>query len=93
MTSVNTATIEYNTVANNSFGLSGGGTIRNNAFVNNQIAVTESIANSTITQNNFFGNTQYNLRLSLTTTVDASYNWWGTIDASAINQTISDSKK
>ncbi len=92
MTSVNTATIEYNTFANNSFGLSGGGTIRNNTFGNNQIALTESIANSTVTQNNFFGNAQYNLRLSLATAVDVSFNWWGTADASAINQTISDSK-
>jgi hypothetical protein len=56
MTTVNTASIEHNTVANNSFGLSGGGTIRNNTFGNNQIALTESIANSTVTQNNFFEN-------------------------------------
>lgn len=92
MTSISTATVENNTFANNTVGINGGGTIRNNTFGNNQVGIMDSNINSNITQNNFFGNTKYNFQLALTISVDATYNWWGTSDASAINLTISDIK-
>ena len=91
-TPISTATIEGNTFANNTIGINGGGTIRNNTFGNNQVGLMDSNINSNITQNNFFGNTKYNFQLTLTTSIDAPYNWWGTADATAINQTIYDYK-
>ena len=91
-TPVSIVTVEGNTFANNTIGINGGGTIRNNTFGNNQVGLMDSNINSNITQNNFLGNTKYNFQLTLTTSIDASYNWWGTSDATAINQTIYDCK-
>ena len=87
------STIENNVIANNNYGISGGGTIYNNTLGNNLIGIDVTIGTN-ISQNNIFSNTQYNLRMSMpnTTTIDASYNWWGTTDAQAINQTIRDYK-
>jgi len=88
-----TAKIENNIIANNNYGISGGGIIRNNTVGNNLIGIDVSLA-SNINQNNILSNTQYNTRMSLsnTTTIDATYNWWGTTDAQTINQTIRDYK-
>ncbi len=91
-TPVSTATIESNTFTNNTIGINGGGTIRNNTFGNNQVGLMDSNINSNITQNNFLVNIKYNFQLTLTTSIDAPYNWWGTSDATAINQTIYDYK-
>ena len=87
------AKVENNVIANNNYGLSGGGTIRNNNIGNNLVGVDISLA-SNITQNNILSNTQYNIQMSMsnTTTVDATNNWWGTIDTQTINQTIRDYK-
>jgi hypothetical protein len=92
LTSVSSATVEGNTFANNTIGINGGGTIRNNTFGNNQVGLMDTNINSNITQNNFFGNTKYNFQLTLPTSIDAPNNWWGTADATAINQTIYDYK-
>ena len=86
------AAIENNVIANNSIGIIGGGTIRNNTIGNNTIGIGISAASCVINQNNFFNNTQYNVGASNGVTVDATFNWWGTRDTSAINQTIYDSK-
>ena len=87
------AIIENNVIANNSYGVMGGGVIRNNTIGNNNAGVASSIAPCSINQNNFFNNSQFNVGSSTTTTaLDATYNWWGTTDISAINQTIYDSK-
>ncbi len=48
-------------------------------------------AAATITYNNIFNNTE-NIHLTDFGNVTAIYNWWGTTDASAINQTIWDFK-
>ncbi len=92
MTSVNSATIEGNTFANNTIGINGGGIIRNNTLGNNQVGLMDLNLNNNITQNNFFGNIKYNFQHTLTTSIDAPYNWWGTTDATVINQTIYDYK-
>lgn len=88
-----TAKIENNIIANNNYGISGGGIIRNNTVGNNLIGIDISLA-SNIIQNNILSNTQYNTRMSMSnnTAIDAAYNWWGTTDTQTINQTIRDYK-
>lgn len=90
--STGTARIENNVVASNSYGIYGGGSIKNNTVGNNMVGVTVSILPTNITQNNIFSNTQNNLRMSTSSAVDATYNWWGITDTSPINQTIWDFK-
>jgi hypothetical protein len=41
--------------------------------------------------NNFYGN-QENIRLATSQNLNATYNWWGTTDVQAINQSIYDFK-
>jgi hypothetical protein len=91
--SVSSAKIENNVIANNNYGISGGGTIRNNTFGNNALGVDVSLA-ANITQNNIINSTQNNIRMSMssTNTIDAANNWWGPTDTQAINQTIQDYK-
>jgi hypothetical protein len=70
-------------------------------------SLTNSVikAEPTIINNNIYNNSQYNIYLgylngtnylnpstSTASNVNASYNWWGTTDAQAINQTIHDYK-
>ena len=86
------ATIENNVIASNTNGIIGGGAIRNNTIGNNNAGITSIFTPCIINQNNFFNNTQFNVGLSTSYAVDATYNWWGTTDISAINQTIYDSK-
>ena len=43
-----------------------------------------------ITQNNFLNNGQYNVDSACGVNLTLTYNWWGTTDASAIQQTIHD---
>ena len=90
-------TIEYNLIMNNTYGIDVGSqtTIQKNTILNNTIGIYyESENESVIIYNNIQNNIQYNLKLSLTspTTVNATYNWWGTTDIPKINQTIYDSK-
>jgi hypothetical protein len=91
--SASSAKIENNVIVSNNYGISGGGTIRNNTFGNNVLGVDISLA-ANITQNNIISSTQNNIRMSMSSanTVDATYNWWGTTDTQAINQTIQDYK-
>jgi hypothetical protein len=89
-------------------GLSGSGTygtfqvtIQNNLITDNSkgISLTDlsqtlakgSIA-FTIINNNVQSNRDYNIYLGVNTPLNASYNWWGTADQQAINQTIYDFK-
>jgi hypothetical protein len=86
------STIQYNVLANNNVGISVTGIIRDNTIANNLVAgIWGPFPSATITQNNIYGNPQ-NVHLTEPDNIEAAYNWWGTTDASAINQTIWDHK-
>jgi hypothetical protein len=99
--------IRNNIVANNSVGINGGLTIEGNLVVNNQVGIRsgDQIRNNTIANNVLgidggfstlvFNNIQNNINnIHYTSSADANatYNWWGTTDVAAINQTIYDYK-
>jgi parallel beta-helix repeat protein len=95
------ATIENNLLINNYIGLkirsSSNLLIRHNNVTNNAIGIDlKDCPSPTIIHNNIYNNSQNNIYLSSSpnwsTDVDASYNWWGTTDTQAINQTIYDFK-
>ena len=65
--------------------------IENNTIANNGRGIA-GLSQETIIYNNFENNGAYNLDNGGSAAIDATYNWWGTTDASAINQTIFDNK-
>jgi hypothetical protein len=73
-----TPTVQYNTIARNSIGIS---------LYESNYGTTP-----TIRYNNLENNFDYNFYLSASNSPDVSYNWWGTTDESAISQSIYDSK-
>lgn len=89
------STIERNLIINNQLGISIRSnvnfTIRNNTIANNYIGIRDPSPSQTIIYNNIQNNT-YNVNLGSHLDVNAPYNWWGTADPQAINQTIYDSK-
>jgi hypothetical protein len=86
------STVQYNVLANNDVGISVNGTIRYNTIANNRVAgIWGPNSSMTITQNNIYSNAQ-NVHLTEPDNITATYDWWGTTDASAINQTIWDHK-
>jgi hypothetical protein len=87
--------IENNTIAGNLIGLD----------IYNSPTPPSTESHPTITNNNIYDNTEYNIYLgfpdgfwylkgstSQASNVEASNNWWGTTDLETINQTIYDSK-
>jgi parallel beta-helix repeat protein len=95
------ATIENNLLINNYIGLkirsSSNLLIRQNNVTDNTIGIDlKDCSSPTILHNSIYNNSQNNIYLSSSpfwsTDVDASYNWWGTTDTQAINQTIYDFK-
>jgi hypothetical protein len=73
-----TPTVQYNTIARNSIGIS---------LYESNYGTTP-----TIQYNSLENNSDYNFYLSASNNPDVSYNWWGTTDESAISQSIYDSK-
>ncbi len=73
-------------------------TIQNNTIAHNAVGIYVYIGNydgtPTIIYNNIHDNSDYNIQLGEDTEndIDATYNWWGTTDVSAINQSIYDYK-
>ncbi|MCW4028287.1 MAG: right-handed parallel beta-helix repeat-containing protein [Candidatus Bathyarchaeota archaeon] len=68
--------------------------IQENSISNNTVGILcyNYSSSPKIINNDIFGNAEYNFRLeSINDTVVAD-NWWGTIDAASINQTIYDHK-
>ena len=90
------ATIQNNLIGGNYYGIvaayGGGGLIQNNTITDNWDGIYYPVTSALITYNNIFGNTQNNIALSTPVNVNATYNWWGTTDTQAINQTIYDFK-
>ena len=82
--------VEGNTIVDNYYGLHGGSEIRNNAIINNTIGVRSGF--EILVYNNIYGNSEYNVEFLSIVNANASYNWWGTTDTQAINQTIYDFK-
>ena len=68
--------------------------IKNNTITNSSTAITlNSIASATINFNNIQNYTHGSVNLTSTTAdINATYNWWGTTNALAINQSIRDFK-
>ncbi len=64
--------------------------IRNNTIASNSIGIYLTSSESVVTFNNIQNNRQNSLYLSSPTDFNAAYNWWGTADTQAINQTIYD---
>jgi hypothetical protein len=58
------------------------------------VCITNYDSSPTIIYNNIHNNSEYNIQLDEETGnhINASYNWWGTTDISAINQKIYDFK-
>jgi hypothetical protein len=73
-------------------------TILNNTISDNSVGIYVSQSNyeasPTITYNNIHDNSNYNIQLSEYTEndVNATYNWWGSVDTQVINLTIYDYK-
>ena len=86
------STIQNNVLANNNVGITGTGIIRDNTIANNGVAgIWGPLPSAEITRNNIYANSQ-NVHLTELYNITAVNNWWGTTDASAINQTIWDHK-
>lgn len=68
--------------------------IKNNTITNSSTAITlNSITSATINFNNIQNYTHGSINLTSTTAdINATYNWWGTTNAQAINQSIRDFK-
>jgi parallel beta-helix repeat protein len=67
--------------------------IRNNTIVKNSVGINVLDSPSpTIEFNNIYDNNEYSVYLysGSGSNIDATYNWWGTTDTQAINQTIRD---
>jgi hypothetical protein len=102
-----TSLIEGNLIVNNTNGINIIGIqgttvdsplIQNNTITNNTIGIylgweRFSGVAPAILNNNIYNNRNYNVEESVPNNdINATYNWWGTTDASAINQTIYDFK-
>jgi hypothetical protein len=88
-------TIEKNLIIDNDRGmeLSSGGFIANNTIAKNSIGIKMRLDATTIIGNNIQNNSQNSIYLEDTPyDVDATTNWWGTIETQLINLTIHDHK-
>ena len=75
---------------------SGNPTVKNNTVINNLNGISFNIigeynVNPMILENNIYGN-GFNIYSTVSNNINATYNWWGTTDTQAINQTIYDYK-
>ncbi len=85
--------IENNLITNNQYGMQiqyNNVVFQNNTVSNNSVGLYQPPTN--FSYNNIENNTQNSVYLQSGGDINASYNWWGTIDQQAINQTIHDSK-
>jgi hypothetical protein len=94
-----TVTIQNNLITDSANGIdmilpSASLNIKNNTITNSSTAITlNSIASATINFNNIQNYTHGSINLTSTTAdINATYNWWGTTNMIAINQSIRDFK-
>jgi hypothetical protein len=95
ITAVGYATIENNLIMNNDCGISFSYrvTIENNTIAKNQIGLKQVTALMPAIVYNNLQNNSYNYYVGgQGFDANATYNWWGTTNPQAINQTIYDSK-
>jgi hypothetical protein len=99
-------TIEHNLIINNNGDINSGGggvqvfgsnirpLIRNNTIVRNTVGFSMMYSPTpTIMFNNVYDNNQYSVYVYTGSgAINASYNWWGTTNTAAINQSIRDFK-
>jgi hypothetical protein len=79
-------TVEYNFVANNKYGIIGYNITRN-TIINNEVGIASGFSDAHY--NNIYSNT-LNVNFTSASDGNATYNWWGTTDATAISQSIRD---
>lgn len=90
------ATLQYSTVTGNGTGVQAffeGFTTSYNTISNNTVGVILGEyqgASAPVSENNIYGNTQYNMEDQGPTNKDVSNNWWGTTDTTAIDASIYD---
>lgn len=70
-------------------------TIRNNTITDNSNGISllrqfTAPTSPLILYNNIYANTNYNINSNVPDDINATFNWWGTTDTEAINQTIHD---
>jgi parallel beta-helix repeat protein len=88
-----TATVEKNTVIHNTYGVRYSGPLKYNLIAYNTYGL---LGYCTPIYNSIYGNSKYNLDLGSPEMdfssghINATYNWWGTADSSAISQTFYD---
>jgi hypothetical protein len=87
--------IKQNLIMNNTCGLNVGAqvSIHSNTFYNNTVGIYYNIdTQSLISNNNIMNSTQYNIEVTSVSPsmLEATYNYWGTLDIPTINQTIYD---
>jgi hypothetical protein len=88
---VSSQIIEGNVFQNNQVGINGGGTILNNTIENGEISIRKPFTQAIIRYNNIIGYSQNSIYMTQSCPdVDATYNWWGTTDIEAIEQSIYD---
>jgi hypothetical protein len=90
--------IELNLIMNNTYGIDVGAQIgvQRNTIYNNTVGIhyQSAATSSAINYNNIMNNTKYNIELtsSSPSVIDATYNYWGTLNTTFIDQTIYDAK-
>jgi hypothetical protein len=92
------STIEFNALAGNTCGVSGGGTVEYNTITNNFVGIWSPAPDGTIAYNNIYANynstggyTQ-NIHLTDFHNITATMNWWGLTGQTQIDLTIWDYK-
>jgi hypothetical protein len=86
--------VERNLIIHNDIGIraeSEIGVIRNNTIAYNNIGV-QTYNSPNLIYNNIQDNFQNSIYSYYDSAINASYNWWGTLDRQTINQTIYDAK-
>jgi len=88
--------VELNLIMNNNYGIDVGAQmgIQRNTIYNNTVGIYyQTTTTSAINHNNIMNNTKYNIELTniSPSVIDATYNYWGTLNITFIDETIYES--